>query len=408
LETLTDNEPRLGREPWILIAGGFHRRGGMDKANLALAQYLVARSTRVHLVGYEVDADLACRPGVTVHLVPKPARSFMLGQHLLRRKGREVAAQVSAAAPRARVVANGGNCEWSDINWVHSVHHAWASFDHGAPLWFKGKSRLSKMIARRQERTALSRACIVIANSARTRRDLIENFSLRPETVRTVYLGTDSGLGPTSPESRAAARTRLGRDENRHLAAFVGALGHDGNKGLDTLLAAWQKLRLRSEWNVDLIIAGGGRALPAWQARIAQAGMADCVTVLGHTNRVQEVLAAADLLVSPVRYEAYGLNVHEAICCEVPAIVSRCAGVAERYPTELTPLLLEDPQDVEALMATMLAWRASAGIWKERVKPFARELRRRTWDEMAGELVAVAEESAPRADCCTTILGHGS
>ncbi len=67
--------------------------------------------------------------------------------------------------------------------------------------------------------------------------------------------------------------------------------------------------------------------------------------MVGFTNRVSDILAAADVLVSPVRYESYGLNVQEAICCGVPAIVSRAAGVAERYPTELSDLLLPDPND---------------------------------------------------------------
>ena len=31
----------------------------------------------------------------------------------------------SADDPLARVVVNGGNCAWPDINWVHAVHAAW-------------------------------------------------------------------------------------------------------------------------------------------------------------------------------------------------------------------------------------------------------------------------------------------
>src|SRR5260370_71696 len=32
-----------GSEPWVLVAGGFHQHGGMDKANSALAAFLASR-----------------------------------------------------------------------------------------------------------------------------------------------------------------------------------------------------------------------------------------------------------------------------------------------------------------------------------------------------------------------------
>jgi glycosyltransferase involved in cell wall biosynthesis len=73
------------------------------------------------------------------------------------------------------------------------------------------------------------------------------------------------------------------------------------------------------------------------------------VRLLGFTDRVGELLAASDLFVSPVRYEAFGLNVLEALCRGVPSIVSRAAGVAEVYPPELSRWLLENPEDVRSL-----------------------------------------------------------
>ena len=43
----------------------------------------------------------------------------------------------------------------------------------------------------------------------------------------------------------------------------------------------------------------------------------------------------------------------------MPAIVSACAGVAERYPAQLDGLLLRDPGDVGELVEKMRAWRQS-------------------------------------------------
>ncbi|HEY6395781.1 MAG TPA: glycosyltransferase family 4 protein, partial [Candidatus Binataceae bacterium] len=115
-----------------------------------------------------------------------------------------------------------------------------------------------------------------------------------------------------------------------------------------------------------------------------------------------EVLAASDLLVSPVRYEGYGLNVHEALCRGVPAMVSASAGVAERYPSELGELLLPDPEDAGDLAKRILSWRTDICGWKLRVVPLANSLRQRTWEDMAHEIVAIAENSAATMQTATT------
>ena len=46
------------RTPWVIVAGGFHHRGGMDRANAALAAYLLESGTPVHLVGHEIGQRL--------------------------------------------------------------------------------------------------------------------------------------------------------------------------------------------------------------------------------------------------------------------------------------------------------------------------------------------------------------
>ena len=380
-------------EPWVLVAGGFHRKGGIDKANAALASFLISRGHRVHLVTHEADTLLAAENQVTIHQVSKPAGSYLLGDWLLGERGRSVAREVIADSPRARVVVNGGNCAWPDINWVHSVHHAWPPCDQNAPAWFKLKNRVDKAIARRREWLALRSAKVVIANSERTRRDLINLLGISERRIRTLYLGSDSELGPVAPEHRSSARLWLGKPLDLPLAVFVGAIGYDANKGIDTLIRAWSALYSLTEWDVDLVVAGGGRGVARWKNQIEQAGLAGRIQMLGFTERIADLLAAADVLVSPARYEAYGLNVQEAICCGVPAIVSASAGIAERYPSTLSDLILRDPNDADELVERLLAWRSRVNLWKELVKPLGVELRRHTWRDMARDVLAVADDS---------------
>jgi glycosyltransferase involved in cell wall biosynthesis len=146
-----------------------------------------------------------------------------------------------------------------------------------------------------------------------------------------------------------------------------------------------------AEWDADLVVAGGGRALERWRREAMRSGLGARIRFLGFSQRVADVLAASDLLVSPARYESYGLNVQEALCFGVPAIVSASAGVAERFSSELSPLLLPDAEDIGDLAARMLRWRRDLTGWERRIEPTMRSLRAYTWDDMAEQIVRTVE-----------------
>ena len=381
----------MRKAPWVLVAGGFHQAGGMDRLNAALARELVGRGTRVHLVAHRIESDLAADPLVTTHIVGKSGGSFFLGQRLIDQKGRAVAAQVVSNDPSARVVVNGVNCDWPDINWVHFVNHAWPARADEGPAWLRAKSRYEASLTLRRERRILPRARLLIANSNGTRREVIERFGLPVDRVVTVYPGNDERYASPSPESRAAARASFGVSDGQPLVAFVGALGYDPRKGFATLWKAWQRLCRRKDWTAVLVAAGGGRAVPRWQRNISEAGLADRVRMIGFTDDIATLLAAADLLVSPVFYEPYGLNVQEAICSGVPAIISASAGVAERYPAGLSEMLLANPADDEALEARMLEWSSRIAAIKEGFRTFAKTLRAHTEQAMARAILDAVE-----------------
>jgi glycosyltransferase involved in cell wall biosynthesis len=376
---------------FLLVSGDFVKTGGMDRANHALASYLAARGDEVHLVAYRAAADLLGRPGVTLHRVPKPLDSYLLGEALLRRAGRRRARRVARGG--GRVVVNGGNCDWGDANWVHYVHAAWAPRQDGGPAR-RLKGRLARRLALASERAALRRARVVVANSERTRAALVEGLGLPPGRVHTAYYGADPALfRPRTPAERAAARARLGWPADRPVVAFIGAMG-DLRKGFDTLFAAWRELARDAGWDARLVVIGAGASVPAWRARAAAEGLAGSVAFLGFRADVPEVLGACDALASPTRYEAYGLNVQEALCCGLPAIVSASAGVAERYPEGLRDLLLPDPEDAADLAARLRRWRAALGRPRPALESFSAALRAHTWDDMAGRIASIIEGAA--------------
>ena len=161
-------------------------------------------------------------------------------------------------------------------------------------------------------------------------------------------------------------------------------------EGFDTLFSAWCDLCRVPEWDAHLLVAGSGAELGAWQARAARRGdVATRMTFLGYRTDMPALMAAADLLVHPARYEAYGLGVHEALCCGVPAVVSASAGVAERFPHDLRPLLLQDVESVSELTSRLRTWREGKDSFHDRAVAFSAALGARTWDDMARDIVAM-------------------
>ena len=377
-------------EPWLLVAGDLTPLGGMDAANHALAHHLGGRGVDLHVVTHRAWPDLAEMPGITVHRVWRPFNKHLLGSPLLSREGRRVWRRLSAGGARPRVVVNGGNCRLAGANWVHYLHAAYQTPTAGSAVR-RAKTRFSHQRDLAAERAALRLATVVLCNSERTRRDVVERVGIDDERVKVVYYGSDPVRFAFVDEAqRAAAKRALGRSLDRPLVGFVGALG-DRRKAFDSVFHAWAALCARPDWDTDLVVVGSGAELQAWRDRADAAGMKDRMTFLGFRSDVPDILAALDALVHPARYEAYGLSVHEALCRGLPALVSASAGVAEQYPPALAELLIADADDAGELTERLAGWRRGMARFRELVAPVSARLRARTWDAMAGDIVEIIE-----------------
>jgi glycosyltransferase involved in cell wall biosynthesis len=374
--------------PWLLVAGDLTPLGGMDAANHALARYLGEQGSEVHLVTHRAWPDLAVLPDVTVHRVWRPFDRHLLGSPLLSRAGLRLWRRLGARG--ARAVVNGGNCRVAGANWVHYLHAAYAPAANGSASRHV-KAALSRRRDLGAERRALGDARVVICNSRRTRRDVIDRIGIPADRVEVVYYGSDPvRFAPVGEAERTRAKKQLGHRSDRPLVGFIGALG-DRRKAFDTVFEAWRVLCQTEGWDADLVVVGSGAELPRWRRRADQAGLAGRIRFLGFRTDVPDILAALDALVHPARYEAYGLSVHEALCRGVAALVTASAGVAEHYPDALADLLVQNPDDPGELAERLRLWRRSLERFRVAVSPVSEQLRSRTWDMMAQEIVAVVE-----------------
>ena len=395
----------MPESPWILVAGDFRENGGMDRANAALAQHLVARGTAVHLVCHSASPNLTEHALVTMHCVRKPVGSYFLGSPLLDLKARSVFAALSRKWPQVRTVGNGGNCLRADVNWSHYVHSAWKPLSRKAPLWFRVRRGLEHRVECWRERQAYRNSRLIITNSNSTQHHVERCVGDTKRDVRTVYLGTALAAGPVTVSERALARQRRDIPDDRKIALFVGGLGFDGRKNFDLIVDAWERLGADSDWDVDLLVAGNGPALPYWTREIARRQLSARIRLLGFCEDVPDLLATSDVLIGVSRYEPYGLNIQEALSRGLSVVVSASAGIAERFPVELRPLLVPESADVEGLIERLRLWRADADSWRKHCALFGRTLSSRSWQEMAGEMVRIIEAMptpAPQTDFLLT------
>ncbi|MDR3638944.1 MAG: glycosyltransferase family 4 protein [Isosphaeraceae bacterium] len=378
-------------KPVLIVSGDFVKTGGMDRANYALASYLAEQGREVHLAAYRAGDDLLARPNVTLHRAPKPLGSYFVAQPFLDHTGRREARKIAARG--GDVVVNGGNCQWGDVNWLHHLNVLDRPARVGSPLR-RLKRTLNYRLAVTTDRTALRRARLTITTCERNKRDLVEWLALPPGRIAVVYLGTDPTLFyPASPDERTATRTALDLPLDRPVLAFVGALGEDRRKGFDTLFEAWKQLCRDTSWDADLVVVGRGGEEPAWQARAAESGLASRIRFLGFRRDLPALFRACDAHVLPSRYEGYSLSTQEALCCGLPAFVTDTAGIAERYPSALHPLLIPDPNDAPDLAARLLAWRADTPRFAPAVATLSAQLRAHTWDRMAEEFASLMADT---------------
>ena len=374
--------------PYTIVTGDFVSTGGMDAANFHLAEYVASAGREVHLVAHRVAPELQAMRGVTWHRVAKPLNSYLLGGRGLTRAGEQTGRGMAGRG--GRLVANGGNCVSPDVNWVHYVHAG-----HPPEIAHSLRRRLQAAWAYRgfvtSERTAVQAARVVVANSERTRRDLIELVHVRADRIHTVYYGADAEYHrPPTVEERRTARQVFGWNDERPSVVFIGALG-DRRKGFDLLFAAWRTLSRDTRWPARLVVVGAGSELEHWRHRVAQAGLTRSIQFLGFTRDVRRVLWASDAIVAPARYEAYGLAVHEAVCCGLPAIVSAESGVAERLGA-LAPLRPTAPESADAVADALHRWHEHRAQWAAVGALASAELRAWSWRDMSARIVELAEQ----------------
>jgi glycogen(starch) synthase len=172
-----------------------------------------------------------------------------------------------------------------------------------------------------------NRADALITCSAAMRGEVAELFGLDPTSIAVVHNGiTPDGWQP-DPAAVASARSRH-RADGIPLLVYFGRLEFE--KGGQDLIAALPRIR-RAHPGARLLVSGTGSAAPLLEATAREHRVRGCVDFLGRVpdGELPALLAAADAVVLPSRYEPFGIVALEAAAAGAALVASTAGGLAE-------------------------------------------------------------------------------
>ena len=239
------------------------------------------------------------------------------------------------------------------------------------------------------EQWCYAQADVLLACGEAIAEEVTRTAKASPESLRWSFVphGLDDRRGISAP-ARAS-------EDGIQRVLFVGRL--EPRKGVDVLLAAFDRLAAVNP-HVRLLMAGrdegagAGEPWSTWQERAAdQLGseISARVDFLGEVSddELDELYAAADLLVAPSRFESFGLILVEAMMFGRPVVASRVGGIVEIVDDSCGVLVaVEDAEDLAINLTQLLADPARLSTLGEAGR--ARFEERYSADRMAEEVLA--------------------
>ncbi len=229
--------------------------------------------------------------------------------------GLDPIALVRAARRLRRLVGRG------DLVHAHGLKAGWVVFVSGRRPWVLTihnvvlPGSVAARLTRRLERIVVGRADAVIATSS----EIELNFApvaKRISTIRPVH-----AVGQASRPA-ADVRRELGISSDEPMVVCVARL--HAQKGIDVALDAWAL-------GVDarLVIVGEGPAGGELVACRDRLGLTERVTFTGARDDVADLIAAADVVLIPSRWESGPLVLLEALAAARPVVTTRVGFVEE-------------------------------------------------------------------------------
>lgn len=256
-----------------------------------------------------------------------------------------------------------------------------------APLRKHAGERMAALARGAAERyvRALYRRCDVVVAISPAMQQRLQSMGV--ERVQHVPLGVD--VATFSPTLRNRdVRARLGAGDDTLMLVYAGRL--DAEKRPDRVLDAFE--RLPASCNALLVLVGDGPMRDALVQRTANNARVRVLPYIQDRRELASLLASADVYVSAMAHETFGLSVIEAQACGLPVVGVAAGAMIDRVQEGEGFLVPAD--DVDAMAARIagtprVTWQRMGARAHERVA------RAFSWDHTFDSLLRLYREHVP-------------
>jgi UDP-glucose:(heptosyl)LPS alpha-1,3-glucosyltransferase len=174
------------------------------------------------------------------------------------------------------------------------------------------------------------------------------------ESSRVILVPPTLELARRQPDCRTngtrhALRSTLGLTDDDWVWLSIGV--QPITKGTDRAINALTRFP-----NAKLLIAGLNETTPIsvkLAKRTRQLGVADRVKWLGHREDISHLMAAADLLAHPARYDTTGTVILEAIVNGLPVITTAACGYARHVDSAGAGIVVREPFEFRLFLSAL-------------------------------------------------------
>jgi glycosyltransferase involved in cell wall biosynthesis len=223
-------------------------------------------------------------------------------------------------------------------------------------------------------------AAHLLADSAATKRDLINNYHADPDKITVAYPGLDPSIKRVAdPNEIARVKAKYHIDGDYLL--YLGTI--QPRKNLQRLIAAFAACNLHPA----LVLAGK----PGWYSEQLLQHTNDHVKFIGYVEAADKsaLLSGAKAFVFPSLYEGFGFPVLEAMACGVPVLCSNTSSLPE---VAGDAALLVNPLEADDIARGLLEIMTNEDLRKTLIERGYQQAQRFTWQACADVVLKVFEE----------------
>jgi len=297
---------------------------------------------------------------------------------------------------------------WAQNRW--QVPHVLMFHTLGAVKNASGVGEQEPLLRITTEKKLVEHCHRIIAATHREKIELMRYYGANPEKMRVIPCGVN--LSTFQPIERAAARKKLGLQDDEKIILFVGRF--TASKGIERLLDAMTYLKHHPKLKL-VIIGGDGHDAPdsvKLKKLSLKLGVSNMTKLVGRVDQdnLPPYYCAADLLAVSSYHESFGLVALESLACGTPVVATEVGAMGAIIDEGKTGHILADdsPAGIAKALDNYFLERcdkvASAGTIRASVRKYSWSF---VADAMIAEYLSLRDEyedSSPKDLCFQAAL----